>query len=166
MLTAKIEIKGLNEYTKALSRLSTQYKKETIGRAIYGAAGIVADEIRTQLSGVPTDEHWGTPEHPASGPRKIEAQAIADGLGIAPIQEDGAGNVNVKIGFDGYSRFRTKRWPDGQPIPMLVRSVERGTSFMKSNPFVKRAVAAKRKAAVDHMKQTIDEATKNIMEGD
>ena len=42
---AKIELKGLNEYTKALSRLSAQYKKEVIGEAIYGAAGIVADEI-------------------------------------------------------------------------------------------------------------------------
>ena len=162
---AKIELKGLNEYTQALSRLSAQYKKEVIGEAIYGAAGIVADEIAQRITTVPTDEHWGTPEHPAKGPRKIEAQAIASGLGIAPMQEDRSGHFDVKIGFSGYSKLRTKRWPNGQPVAMLARSVERGTTFMKANHFIKDAVAAKRKEAIASMKNTIDEKTKKVMEG-
>lgn len=162
---AKIELKGLNEYTKALSRLSSQYRSEVIGKAIYGAAGIVTDEIAQRARTIPTDERWGTQEHPANGPRKFEAEAIARGLGIAPMREDHTGYFDVKVGFSGYSTLRTKRWPNGQPIAMLARSVDRGTTFMKANPFIKNAVAAKRKAAVESMKRTIDEETKRIMKG-
>lgn len=162
---AKIQFKKGDEYLMRLSKLESFLQKDVCGKAIYGAAGIVADEIALQLSQVPTDEHWGTPEAPASGPREIEALAIYNGLGIAKLQETDRGFLNVKIGFDGYSKLRTKRWPNGQPVAMLARSVERGTSFMKAAPFIKRAVAAKRKAAVESMKRTIDAEIKNIMEG-
>lgn len=162
---ATIQFKKGDEYLMRLSKLEALLRRDVCGTAIYGAAGIIADEIALQLSQIPTDEHWGTPERPASGPREVEAQAIYNGLGIAKLQETGTGFLNVKIGFDGYSKLRTKRWPQGQPVQMLARSVERGTSFMRANPFVKRAVAAKRKAAVESMKRTIDEETKRIMKG-
>lgn len=162
---AKIQFKIGDAYLKKLSSLESKLRREVCGAAIYGAAGIVADAIAQQISELPTDERWGTPEHPASGPRKVEAQAIASGLGIAPLQDDGTGYLNVKIGFDGYSKLRTKRWPNGQPIQMLARSVERGTSFMKPNPFVKRAVSSSRKRAIDYMKKKVDEATKESMKG-
>ncbi len=162
---ATIQFKKGDEYLFKISKLSVLMKTKVCGEAIHGAAKIVTDEIRKELEKVPTDERWGTPEHPAKGPRKVELQSIAGALGIAKMQEDWTGYFDVKIGFDGYNGVRTKRWPKGQPIQMIARSIERGTSFMEPNPFVKRAAAATRKKAIDHMKRTIDAEIKNIMEG-
>ena len=46
---------------------------------------------------------------------------------------------------------------------MVARSIESGTSWMKKNPFVRRAVAATRKRAIDYMKRTIDKGVEKIM---
>ena len=84
------------------------------------------------------------------------------GLGIAKMQQDGK-LTNVKIGWDGYNDIKTKRWPNGQPNQMIARSIERGTSFMKANPFVKRAVNRTRKAAAAEMQNVLDSEIEKIM---
>ena len=86
-----------------------------------------------------------------------------DSLGIASMQDDGTGYLNVKIGFDGYNDIVTQRWPRGQPNQMVARSVESGTTWMKKNGFVRKAVASSRKRAVEFMKRTVDKAIETIM---
>lgn len=160
---ATITFKRGDEYVARISKLAAAKRDELIGGAIYGAANIVADEIREQLDGLPTDEGWGTSDHPVQGPKKAQKQGLEESLGIASLQDDG-GFLNVKIGFDGYNRLQSKRWPNGQPNQMVARSIERGTSWMKGHTFVKKAVAASRTAAVAAMQDTIDKNIKNIME--
>lgn len=160
---ATISFKNGDEYLMKISRLEAALKDEVCGEAIYGAAGIVTDEIRKQLKAVPTDESYGTDSEPARGPRKVQKRSLYNSLGVAPMQDDG-GFLNVKIGFDGYSDVVTKRWPNGQPNQMVARSVERGTTWMKPNPFVKRGVAATRKRALEFMKNSVDQSIKKIMD--
>lgn len=162
---ATIKFKNGDKYIAKISKLEANTRDQVCGKAIYGAAEIVADEIRAQLKKVPTDEsgdgYWGELE----GPKKAQKKGLYDSLGIASMQDDGTGFLNVKIGFDGYNKIQTKRWPQGQPNQMIARSVERGTSFMKANPFVKPAMQECRKRAMKYMKQSVDKSIEKIMKG-
>lgn len=160
---ATIQFKKMDEYLFKISKLEAELKDQVLGEAIYGAAGIVADEIRQSLEQVPTDESFGTSSAPTSGPRKKQVEDLMDSLGIASMQDDGTGYLNAKIGFDGYNDIVTQRWPRGQPNQMVARSVESGTSWMKKNGFVRKAVTSSRKRAVEFMKRTVDKAIEKIM---
>ena len=148
---ATIQFKRGDEYLAKMARLEAELKDEVLGEAIFGAAGIVADEIRESLDRVPT---------------AYQGRGLADSLGIASLQDDGTGYLNVKIGFDGYNGIKTQRWPNGQPNQMVARSVESGTTWMKKNPFVRKAVTASRKRALEYMKDSVDRSIEEIMEGD
>ena len=161
---ATIAFKTGDAYMEKLERLERQTREKVCGKAIYEAAELVADEIRAQLGRVPSDETFGTGRNPAKGPNKAQKKGLYDSLGIAPIREDGDGFLNVKIGFDGYNSIKTKRWPKGQPNQMVARSVERGTSYMGANPFVKKAMAATKGKALEQMKSAADAEIKRIME--
>ena len=159
---ATIQFKKGDEYLAKIALLETSIKEDLLGNAIYGAADIVTNGIRSELDKLPTDERFGTALDPTKGPRKGQVKALKASLGIAKMQND-AGYLNVKVGWDGYNQIKTKRWPNGEPNQMVARSIERGTSFMTAHPFVKKAVAATRKGAIQSMKQTIDAKCEEIM---
>ena len=162
---ATIKFKKGEEYMAKIAKLEALTRDNVCGTAIYGAADIVADEIRSQLQKVPTDESWGSSGDPTDGPRKAQKKGLYDSLGIASMQDDGSGFLNVKIGFDGYNELKSARWPKGQPNQMVARSVERGTSYMKSHNFVKKAMSKSRKRALDYMKESVDKSIEEIMKG-
>lgn len=160
---ATIQFKKGDEYLAKIARLEAMTRDEICGSAIYGAAAIVTDEIRKELNSIPTDERYGTQPEPAKGPKKLQKIGLLHSLGISKLMDDGTGYLNVKIGFDGYNQIKTKQWPAGQPNQMVARSIERGTSYMQQNSFVKKAVAATRKRAIQFMKKTIDDKCEETM---
>lgn len=156
---ATIQFKEGDEYLAKLETLEHSAKASVIGPAIYSGANIVADEINASISSLATSED------PAQGTlNAIQRKGLHDGLGIAKMRND-EGFYNVKIGWDGYNGIKTKKYPKGQPNQMIARSIERGTSFMKANPFVKRAVSRSRARAVKAMKETADKEIEKIMKG-
>ena len=86
---ATIQFKKSDEYRLKLAKLEAQLKDQILGEAIFGAAGIVADEIRSTLEQVPTDEGFGTETEKAKGPKKAQKKGLYDSLGIASMQDDG-----------------------------------------------------------------------------
>ena len=97
---ATIQFKKMDEYLFKISKLEAELKDQVLGEAIYGAAGIVADEIRQSLEQVPTDESFGTSSAPTSGPRKKQVEDLMDSLGIAYIPCHQAGTV-IHLAIDG-----------------------------------------------------------------
>lgn len=158
---AKIEWMGVDELTRAISRLETKAKSEVIGPAVYEAASIVADEVRTAIDGLPTDTGYGSPAHLLAGPTPAQKEGLLASFGVAPMRSDD-GIYNVKVGFEGYNDIKTKRWPRGQPNAMVARSVNRGTSFMAANKFFDKAIQRARKAALQRMKLVVDNAIQAI----
>lgn len=152
-----------DEYLAKLEALEDSMRAEVIGPAVYAGASVVADEVRAQLAKVPTDDRYGTTDEPANGPKPSVVAALNADLGIAPLKDDGHGFLNVKIGWDGYTKLKTKKYPRGQPLPMLAASVCRGTSFMAGHDFVKKAISKSRRAAVEAMGKAVDETTEKIM---
>ena len=147
---AKITFPGLNDYELMISRLSKN-AADIAGRAIYTGAGIVADEIKSGIQSLPIVRGYGTAENPLpGGVTQPQKQGLLDGLGIAPLQDDG-GYLNVKIGFDGYNRTKTEKYPQGQPNQMIAASTERGTIYRQKTPFIRDAVKKCRKEAEQAM---------------
>ena len=160
---ATIKFKKGDEYLGKIAKLEALTRHEICGSAIYGAAEIVADEIRDQLRKLPTDESWGGPDHETAGPRKAQKKGLYDSLGIASLQKDRNGMLNVKIGFDGYNSVRTKKHPNGQPNAMIAAAVNSGTSRRAKTNFIYKAVNRAKQQSMSAMKVRFDADIENLM---
>lgn len=164
---AKIDFKGLDEYSKRLEILFKDTEK-VVREAVREGAAVVADEIKAGLKGLPIEEGGnglppvGTAEHKISGVSRKQKSDLIDSFGLAPIENDG-GYIQTKAGVDGYGSIPTKKYPNGVPNAMLMRSVESGTTFRNKNPVFRKAVNRSRKRCEDKMAETIDQKIKEIM---
>ncbi len=162
---AKVTFTGVDGTMARLNALEQSLKDQVIGKMVYDGADIVADAVREEIERLPTSQHegkpwFGTAGHLARGPSEEQKKGLLDSLGVSPIRDDN-GFLNVAIGFDGYNRVTSKRWPGGQPNQMVARAVARGTSFMESNPFFKAAVNRTRSKAKSAMKKTAEREIEN-----
>lgn len=160
---ATIKFKAGEDYAARLSKLAEREIDTVCGKAIYPGAAVLYAEVQAGIDSIPTDEGYGTEEAPKSGLKAAQKAGMKKSLGIAKMQ-DRNGFRNVKIGFDGYNTIKTKRWPKGQPNQMVARSIERGTSFLKATPFMKRAVSRAKKPATEAMSEAFIAAMKEYME--
>ena len=160
---ATIRMTGIEEYSRALLELERRTRDEVIGRAVYEGSAIAADEVKGALEALPTDGGTGTQAKPLDGINRVQKTALIAAMGVSRMQEKN-GFVHTKIGFDGYNPIKTKRWPKGQPNAMIARSAERGTSFLKANPFMKRAVQQCKKRVIGIMGTIVDAEIKKIMD--
>ncbi len=154
---AKMQIEGLEEYTKAIQRIS-ENSDVVIVNSVYEGARIVADDMKK----ITVDNGIGSEKNKLDGISALQKADLIDGFGVAPIKVDGD-YTNTKLGFSGYGRTKTKKYPKGVPIQIIARSVNSGTSFRKKNPFVQRTVNRIRKKAQQAMAQVIDEEIKKEM---
>lgn len=163
---AKMIVMGINEYTRKLEKLGKSGEK-IAGKAIYSAAGIVADKIKENISSLETvSDTENLRAYKNGGKSRLTVRQKADLLssfGISPMEMDDKGYYNVKLGFDGYNSIRTKKYPKGQPNQLIARVVESGSSYMDKQPFIRTAVQSAKKSAEEEMQRVIDEETKKIM---
>lgn len=136
---ARIVFRGLYDY---LEKLSSSDFSSIAGKAIYPAAGIIADAIRENIKSLP--EKTGATK-----------EGLADALYISKKQARN-GNVYVKIGFAGYNE-------NGRPNDLMARVFESGTSKVQKHPFVRPAVDKNKQKALDAMQKVVDEEIKKIM---
>lgn len=163
---ARMTVKGTDEYALKLSKLGKN-GEAVAGKAIYAAAGIVADAVKANiksLSAVKDIENIkayreGTKSHLSIK----QKEGLINSFGISKLSDDN-GYYNVKLGFDGYNAIKTKKYPKGQPNRLIARVTESGSTYMDKTPFMRTAVNATRKNAVDEMQKVIDEESKKIMD--
>lgn len=157
---ATFEFQGVDELIAQYQRLADS-AEDVIGEAIYQGAGVVVRQVASAIEGITTDNRHGTEDHKTQGPSDIQKQGLIHSLGIAPMRNDN-GFWNVKIGFDGYNRVHTKRWPQGQPNSMVARSVESGTSWMQKQPFMRKAEQSARGPCEEAMRIVVDKKIYDI----
>lgn len=138
---AKLHFDGVDKYIDQLYKLRDD-APAMVDEAINLGAGLVADQVRSGLNSIPTDDRgYVPPGERRRGLRKVQLNGLQDSLGVAPIRDDGSFR-NRKIGFDGYNKLISKRWPKGQPNNMVARSIESGTSFLTKTGFMSKAIRA------------------------
>lgn len=177
---AKIAFKGYEQYGLRLEALGRHFfQDEPMEKAVRAGADLMCDEIRKEINGLPTEPYRymmgaSVPLSERSHDeydirRKFEnvpvrhKLALQEGLGITPIEHDSHGFVNAKIGFDGYSKDKTKKYPKGVPVQLLARSIESGSSVREKHPFVRPAVHRKRKEAIQAMEDELKRQIEGIM---
>ena len=79
---AKMTIRGLEDKIAELEELSIQ-APEIIRRTLYEGAGVVADNMRQAIQGIPTDNRIGTPENPVYGIQPLQKQGLEASIRVA-----------------------------------------------------------------------------------
>lgn len=162
---AKISFPGLAQYEFQLSTLFKNTEK-ICDKAVYEGASIVADAIRENIKALPAvndveGTHAWAAKREAPLTKKAK-QGLLDGFGVSPLRDD-SGYRNVKLGFDGYNKLKTRQYPKGQPNVLIARVTESGKSVSEKRPFVRPAVRATRKIAEEKMAEVLDEELEKIM---
>ena len=139
---AKMTVKGLDEYLRRLETLEQSKAEEIIEGAVEDGAGIVADKVRSNLSGVLSGTSTG---------------ALLGSLGITPV-DNRDGFINAKVGFDG-------RDSKGTPNALKASVLEYGSRRQPARPFMKPAQTATRSTVKAKMKETIERKIESYMEG-
>ena len=168
---AKISIRVGDEWARNLMRLADQ-ADAVAARAVAKGAGILADQVRKNLEGLAEDRHY-SPQHPEyyfltegesyTGIPASQKQDLLDALGVTPVKKDRDGDINAKIGFDGYGSQPTASYPQGLPNPLTARAVESGTSFRPKQPFIRPAIKQAKDKAVAAREDVIAQAVENTM---
>lgn len=168
MRKTPFKTQGLDKYVAQLERLGK--KTDTvISEAVYEMAKVVADEVKANLIALPSVPDTEGLKAFASEPQqkipitKAQKWGLVHSFGIASLRNEG-GFIHVKIGFDGYNEVQTKTFPNGQPNALIARSIESGSSTREKTPFLRPALAAARKQAIEAARVKFDEAIHDTFE--
>lgn len=154
---AKWTMEGMSEYIAYLQSIAN-VTDEAIGAGVYAMAEVVADKVRTNIQALPTVSNEANIATYRQGYSRLsdpEKQGLLDGFGVSTMQDDG-GYKNIKLGFDGYNSVKTKKYPNGQPNVLIARVTESGSSYRQKTPFVRPAVNASRKEALEKGREAVD----------
>ena len=164
---AKISFKGQEKYFEKLQQLDKVFAKEAVlEKAVRAGAAPVADRIRQNLESLSEESFRNLREGEMfHGIPKGQKKDLLDSFGLTPIARDRNGFVHTKAGFEGYGSFPTESYPEGVPNQLVAAATESGSSVRKKTPFVRPAVNAARKEAIDAMEDVIDGEVKNIFGG-
>ena len=152
---------GIDNYIRQLQSCADK-TEDIIKRSAWEGARIVMDTVKAEASTIPVIAK-GQKSGTLTGLSAVQKADVIASLGISHFREDG-NFTNVKIGSDGYNRVKTKRWPQGQPNAMIIRSLEQGTSFLTAYPFVSRAVSKSRAKCIEAMRKQCDEEVKKYIQ--
>ena len=159
---ARMEIgKGIDLTIKSYQKASKNIAA-TIKQAVHPAAGYLADKIAAGLNELPTVEGKdGKPPYMAPGYKldsisPVQKQDLIKGFGITAF-ENKNGYINVKLGFDGYGSYPTKKHPRGIPNALLIRSLEKGTDFLKKNNFITKIYNREKKTVEKQLGKNFNE---------
>lgn len=157
---AKIELVGFDQYTTKISALIRDSTK-MCKAVVYPGAAVLAEKIRAETAALPTISDAEARANYRSGQvndalSESQKAGLVASLGISGIKKDRSGMVQTSVGFTGYNSVKTRHFPNGQPNPEVARSLEKGTSYLRRNRFVERAVKAAREEAIAAMAAEAD----------
>ena len=150
---------GLKELSEMLSKLEKN-AASVASLALYDGAGAMADEIRRQAKNIRTAPF----KYAAHGNTRLpspEEKEIVENADVGIAKFNGSGTeVNTSVGYKnaGYATLAGKL----KPVPLIVASVNSGTSFMKKQPFFRKAVSNGTKKATEAMIRKADETIKEM----
>lgn len=156
-----MKVDGFEEFSEKLTQLGDS-APGVASQALYDGAGVMADAVTKSAESIRTEKfHYSvfpgaTTRMPSPEEKEIVMNAAA---GIAKFRKSGT-EVDTVVGFRnaGYAQLKGKT----VPIPQIVNAINSGTSFMKKQPFFRKAASKTTPKAVQAMKNTIETAWSKI----
>lgn len=158
-MAIQMKVEGLAGLSEQLSQMG-ESAQGVAASALYEGAGVMADAIHKGAGTIRTEPFhytvFGT-RLPSPEEKAIVEQA---GVGIAKFDKNGA-EVNTSVGYRnaGYADLNGKR----KPIPQIVNAINSGTSFLKKQPFVRKAASDAAKPAGEAMTKAIEQKFDEIL---
>ena len=154
---------GLEELERRLQQIG-EGADRLASAGLFDGAGIMADENKSEVKNIQTEEfHYAvfpgvTTRLPSPEEKEIVEQAAA---GIAKFRKTGS-EVNTSVGFRnaGYATLKGRT----VPIPKIVNPINSGISFMKKQPFIRKAASSATKRVTDAIVDTIEQKIKERIE--
>ena len=150
--------KDLGRLISDIQKFGQRSLSPIIKQAVYVGAGYMADRIKKELQALPVqDGKRGLPPYVSKGKKldsisSVQKKDLINSFGVTPFKYEN-GYTSVKIGFDNYGSYSTRRYPKGIPNQLLARSLERGTSFLKPNKVITRTVNSSKNQTLKIMEQ-------------
>ena len=149
----ELKVDGMTEISEMLSKLE-EAAPGVAAQALYEGAGIMSSEIQSAAAKIRTGP--GPTRESARYATEAEKEAVLSvGAGIAKFNKNGT-EVDTSVGYrnSGYIDIEGKT----KPIPLIVNSINSGTSFMHKQPFVRKAAKSGGAKALNVMKAYIEDA--------
>lgn len=157
---AKVIISGFDTLIDELNDIADH--SETIcKKALYKGAGLMADQLKTSIDGLATEDQRKTRS------RKLlpyEKEALQKGLSIFKFEHDKSRDyVQTSITFKGRVPHLTERYPTGLPVIVLARSINSGTTFRRANRYFPTTVRKNAQAVEKEMADTTERELKKFI---
>lgn len=156
---------GLEEVSQILNDLEER-AGGVAAKGLYEGAGVMAQSLDSEAKAVATAPFkWASASRGEMRLPSPEEKAVilTDGsFGIAKFDKSGS-EVKTSVGYgqSGYTEMIGKV----VPIPKIANAINSGTSFMRKQPFVRKAARKGGKKAVDAIVKSIQKSFNDIMEG-
>lgn len=163
MASAKVLLS--DDFTAKIKNLGKEFER-VAKKAVYAGAEIIADQVKQNMQGLPEDEFRRLKEgEQFKGVPIQQKNELIKSFGITRMSYDKYGVFHAKLGFDGYGKYKSNKYPKGLPNDLLARSIESGSSVRSKTPFFRKAVAAKKAEAQRRMEEIINEEFNKITKG-
>ena len=157
---AKLTVSGLQDWSIKLREIQDD-AGGIMKAAVYAGAKVIADGIASAIDSIPEDQRYKQPGTLRASATHDEKEDLKNAIGIAHFDETG-GKISTAVGFNGYSRHATKKYPQGVPLPMIARSIESGSSVRQKHPFMRRVAQSLRSEAVAAMRAAAEETYRKL----
>ena len=152
---------GMDDLTQMLEDLGGA-AQGVASAGLYEGAGVMADAVSQSVRGIDTEPfRYATGGHQRKPSPEEKALLEAAPKGVAKFKKSGT-SVDTSVGLSraGYGMLGKKL----KPIPLIANSINSGTSFMKKQPFFRKAVSKNRgntlTAIEDGINKAIEQMTK------
>lgn len=161
----RLKVDGMDDLEMQISELGNA--APAIAKiCLYEGARVVADQLKAAVASIPTEGHHAVPN--ARNGKQLyymtesEKAACVAGVGIARF-DSGDDKAQTAVGFNGYQMdVSSDGYPHGIPVPMLMRSIEIGSSVRAKNPVVRKAFRAAESGAMSAMMAKFEEIVGNL----
>lgn len=153
-----LQVDGMEEISETLTKLGDA-ATAAASLGLYEGAGVMANALNRAANAIQTAPFHYTKDGTRLPSPEEKAIVTTAAAGIAKFNKNGT-ETDTSVGFRnaGYANLNGKT----KPIPLIVNAINSGTSFMKKQPFVRKAAQGAKTQAMEAMKAKIDEIFENI----
>lgn len=152
---ARVDAHDLTDITKLLDQLGTKWQG-LAKQGLYQGRAVMKEALEKEIEALPvtaSDRYYFEAELPLMTIRESEKEGLKKGLRIFKMESRKDG-TSVAIGFVDYAKVGH----NGKQVPvrLIARSLEKGTSVVQPNRFVKRVYNKNKKEAEKVIVYTIE----------